>query len=84
MPTDNSVTEKRARLSPEKLALLEQRLRGANSLDAGRSRIQSRPHDGALPLSFAQQRLWFLNQMEPDSAAYNISRVFSFDGQLDR
>jgi len=35
MPTDSNVTEKRARLSPAKLALLEQRLRGANSLDSG-------------------------------------------------
>ncbi|HEX3531511.1 MAG TPA: non-ribosomal peptide synthase/polyketide synthase, partial [Thermoanaerobaculia bacterium] len=38
---------------------------------------------GDLPLSFAQQRLWFLDQMHPGSTAYNISIPLRMDGTLD-
>src|SRR5882762_4918398 len=35
------------------------------------------------PMSFSQQRLWFLDQLEPGSATYNISRAARFSGKLD-
>ncbi|MFW9080921.1 non-ribosomal peptide synthase/polyketide synthase [Pseudomonas sp. P2757] len=53
---------------------------------AGRStqpEILPVPRDGALPLSFAQQRLWFLAQMEGANTAYNIPIALRLRGRLD-
>ncbi|HEX8696157.1 MAG TPA: amino acid adenylation domain-containing protein, partial [Longimicrobium sp.] len=41
------------------------------------------PRDGELPLSFAQQRLWFIDQLEPGSAAYNLSVALRLGGGVD-
>ncbi len=39
--------------------------------------------DGPVPLSFAQQRLWFLDQWQVESAAYNIFEGILMDGDID-
>jgi len=38
---------------------------------------------GDLPLSFAQERLWFINHLEPDSSAYNLTASLRFHAAVD-
>src|SRR5215813_8743685 len=45
--------------------------------------ITTAPRDGDLPLSFAQERLWFLEQFESAGAAYHIPMIVRIEGQLD-
>ncbi|NMO13600.1 amino acid adenylation domain-containing protein [Pyxidicoccus fallax] len=40
------------------------------------------PRTGALPLSYAQQRLWFIDQLEPGSPAFNMLGHMALSGQL--
>ena len=41
------------------------------------------PREGALPASFAQQRLWVVDRLEPGSAAYNMAAALRMRGALD-
>ncbi|HVG44058.1 MAG TPA: condensation domain-containing protein, partial [Longimicrobium sp.] len=45
--------------------------------------LVSVPSDGAAALSLAQERLWFIDQLEPGSAAYNIPVLLRLRGPLD-
>jgi amino acid adenylation domain-containing protein len=45
--------------------------------------IKPTPRTGMLPLSFAQERMWFLHQLMPNSSYYNLLRVLSLKGPLD-
>ncbi|KAK3807010.1 MAG: Non-ribosomal peptide synthetase module [Benniella sp.] len=59
----------------------------AQSMDKGSitySTIHTIPRDGNLPLSFAQQRMWFLSQMEGVSETYHMPKAVRLHGDLNR
>ncbi|WP_280335012.1 non-ribosomal peptide synthetase [Nocardia wallacei] len=50
---------------------------------SARPALTVRPRPEHIPLSPAQQRLWFLNRLEPDSGAYNLPVALRLRGPLD-
>jgi amino acid adenylation domain-containing protein len=69
-----------ASLPADKRALFEREIKQQIEPSTGISR-QARI--GPRALSFAQQRLWFLNQLDPGSPAYNLSTALRLPGFLD-
>ncbi|MFF8436296.1 non-ribosomal peptide synthetase/MFS transporter [Streptomyces bacillaris] len=72
-----------ASLSDAKRALLAQRLRGGRARARAAQAVVRRPEGTVPPLSFAQERLWFMEQFAPGTAAYNIPVARRLRGPLD-
>ena len=69
-------------LSPKKQALLQALLKAENIDPLGSQKISSRDDKTVIPLSFAQYRLWFLEQLRPNTSIHTIPGAFRIKGKL--
>jgi amino acid adenylation domain-containing protein len=65
----------------ELAAVVDAAVRAGHGLISPPITTAARP--GALPLSFAQQRLWFLDRLMPGTAAYNVPVAYQLAGSID-
>ncbi len=82
-----NINEKIANLSVEKRALLELKLKNKKNKNTHipkKQTIPQRSNHDSLPLSFAQERLWFLEQLEPNNPFYNVPRKILLQGNLNQ
>src|SRR5258707_5526265 len=83
MISEIEISTRRPELSSAKRALLEKRLRGQVALETKPATIPQLIHFGPAPLSFAQQRLWFLDQLQP-GPLYNVPVAIRLRGELNQ
>ena len=83
MSETETLSERVSQLSPAKRALMERWKRGEFAGVGGARTIPPRPRHEPLPQSFAQQRLWFLDQLVSGSPAYNMPTGVRLNGALD-
>ncbi|MBD2606568.1 AMP-binding protein, partial [Scytonema hofmannii FACHB-248] len=79
----DKIIKRRSNLSPAKQAILEKRLGGEHQSDSQQIVILRRSQQSPVPLSAPQQRLWFLQQLEPQSSVYNEFACIQLKGILN-
>jgi hypothetical protein len=79
----SGLNKKIANLSPAQLAVLNQRLHGKRSGLGNKAKVAQRIEQGPAPLSFAQERIWFLDQFEGNNAVYNLPFELRLKGTLN-
>ncbi len=78
----SDLAQRIAALSPEQRAEFLRQLRSQR--EQARRRIQPQPRDGrTFPLSFAQERMWFMHRWNSGSPLYNVHLAMWLEGVLD-
>lgn len=78
----SKIAERIAKLSPDRQELLS-RLLKRGQIDLSHAVIMPRVrHSNHAPLSFAQQRLWLVLQLDPDNVSYNVPEALLLAGPL--
>jgi amino acid adenylation domain-containing protein/non-ribosomal peptide synthase protein (TIGR01720 family) len=83
MSEHDKLARQRSNLSADQRALLNKWMRGTVSEAHRTQNIPRRSLTGPVALSFAQQRLWFLAQLEPVASIYILPVSFALKGPLD-
>src|SRR5215472_10536218 len=85
MSIRDDLLKRRTELSITKQALLKRRLQRTETVvpAATLPPISKRPADRAIPLSLAQQRIWFLQELEPENPFYNELTAVRLSGPLN-
>src|SRR5206468_8386965 len=65
------------------IAAMAQAMAAAGGAAAAAPPLVRVPRDQDHPASFAQERLWFLQRLEPGSIAYNVAAAIHLTGDLD-
>jgi amino acid adenylation domain-containing protein len=65
------------------VALMTERVAAAQRETGDAAPVVKAPRGGPLPLSYTQEQVWFLNELEPGNLAYNFQALIRFRGRLD-
>ncbi|MGB7948960.1 MAG: amino acid adenylation domain-containing protein [Candidatus Binatia bacterium] len=82
-PRDSLTAELRAELAAKKRAVLDLLANRAASPRPDVPPLRPASREGRIPLSFSQQRLWFLDQLQRGSPLYNMPSSFQLIGRLN-
>jgi len=82
-PPDTITPELRKELSSRKYEIIQFLHQATRPVAASPVPVSFKNRPDSLPLSYSQERLWFLYQLKPDSPVYNVPLVFHLRGELN-